>query len=127
MAKRNLQVNTKVIASVTDSAEKLLRGTCQPRVLCVAPAWNEGERIARVVQAVPGEFVETTVVVDDGSGDDTAFHAENSGAIVIRSGANRGVGAAIRSGIDYAIANGYDIVAVACGRSSRRPGSTWSR
>src|ERR1700720_2374989 len=81
-----------------------------PRVLCVAPAWNEGERIARVVKAVPGDFVEATVVVDDGSTDGTADHAEGAGATVIRSGANRGVGAAIRSGIDHAIQHGYDIV-----------------
>ena len=121
MAERNIQVNTEVIAGVTKTAEKLFEGPGRPRVLCVAPAWNEGERIARVVRAVPGEFVETTVVVDDGSGDDTAFHAENSGATVIRSGANRGVGAAIRSGIDYAIANGYDIVVIVSGGGKTPP------
>jgi len=93
----------------------------QPRVLCVAPAWNEGERIARVVQAVPGDFVETTVVVDDGSTDDTADHAQGAGAMVIRSGANRGVGAAIRSGIDHAIEAGYDIVVIVSGGGKTPP------
>ena len=85
------------------------------RVLCVAPAWNEGERISSVVKAIPRDVVETMVVVDDGSTDDTAIHAESAGAIVIRHGANRGVGAAIRSGIDYAIENGYDTVAIVSG------------
>lgn len=93
----------------------------RPRVLCVAPAWNEGERIARVVRAVPPDAVETTVVVDDGSSDDTADHAENAGARVIRTGENRGVGAAIRSGIDYAIANGYDIVVIVSGGGKTPP------
>src|SRR5947209_5855410 len=79
----------------------------QARVLCVAPAWNEGERIARVVEAVPQDVVEATVVVDDGSSDATGDYAERAGATVIRQGANRGVGAAIRAGIDYARANGY--------------------
>src|SRR5262245_29385723 len=78
----------------------------RPRVLCVAPAWNEGERIARVVAAVPSDWVETTVVVDDGSTDETSHYAEAAGATVIRQGANKGVGAAIRSGIDYAIEHG---------------------
>ena len=93
----------------------------RPRVLCVAPAWNEGERIARVVRAVPSDFVETTVVVDDGSSDDTADHADAAGATVIRTGANRGVGAAIRSGIDYAIEHGYDIVVVVSGGGKTPP------
>jgi dolichol-phosphate mannosyltransferase len=93
----------------------------RPRVLCVAPAWNEGERIARVVTAVPRDVVERTVVVDDGSTDDTAEHAERSGAAVIRAGQNRGVGAAIRSGIDYAIEHGYEIVVVVSGGGKTPP------
>ena len=93
----------------------------RPRVLCVAPAWNEGERIARVVQAVPDDIVETTVVVDDGSSDNTADFAEAAGATVIRAGQNRGVGAAIRSGIDYAIEHGYDIVVVVSGGGKTPP------
>ncbi|MFY9556810.1 MAG: glycosyltransferase family 2 protein [Blastocatellia bacterium] len=93
----------------------------RPRVLCVAPAWNEGERIARVVGAVPGDFVETTVVVDDGSTDDTANYAKAAGATVIRSASNRGVGAAIRSGIDFAIEQGYDIVVVVSGGGKTPP------
>ena len=91
------------------------------RVLCVAPAWNEGERIARVVEAVPREMVEATVVVDDGSSDATGDYAERAGARVIRQGNNRGVGAAIRAGIDYARAEGYDIVVVVSGGGKTPP------
>jgi dolichol-phosphate mannosyltransferase len=98
-----------------------LEANARPRVLCVAPAWNEGERIARVVSAVPADFVETTVVVDDGSSDDTADYAKGAGAIVIRSAVNRGVGAAIRSGIDHAIEHGYDIVVVVSGGGKTPP------
>jgi dolichol-phosphate mannosyltransferase len=91
------------------------------RVLCVAPAWNEGERIARVVKAIPRDIVETTVVVDDGSTDGTAAYAEGAGATVIRAGSNRGVGAAIRSGIDYAIGHGYEIVVIVSGGGKTPP------
>ncbi len=90
-------------------------GTGKPRVLCVAPAWNEGQRIARVVETIPRESVELTVVVDDGSTDDTAQQARAAGALVIRNEKNSGVGAAIRHGIDYAIKHGYDIVVVISG------------
>ncbi len=93
----------------------------KPRVLCVAPAWNEGERIARVVKAVPRESVETMLVVDDGSTDSTASFAESAGATVLKSPGNRGVGAAIRSGIDYAIENGYTVVVIVSGGGKTPP------
>lgn len=136
MAKRDFKVIVDVTTSAVDEGtvdtattaidfreerEGRARLTARPRVLCVAPAWNEGERIARVVKAVPGDWVETTVVVDDGSSDDTANYAEGAGATVIRSGANRGVGAAIRSGIDYAIEHGYEIVVVVSGGGKTPP------
>src|SRR5262249_25492875 len=92
----------------------------EERVLCIAPAWNEGERIARVVSAVPG-CVHETVVVDDGSSDDTARFAESAGATVIRQGTNRGVGAAIRSGIDYAQEKGYEVVVIVSGGGKTPP------
>lgn len=95
--------------------------TRHPRVLCIAPAWNEGERIARVVRGVPPNVVETVVVVDDGSTDDTARFAEEAGAVVLRQGVNRGVGAAIRRGIDYAIEHGYEIVVVVSGGGKTPP------
>jgi dolichol-phosphate mannosyltransferase len=107
--------------SASRALDLTLRTRPQPRVLCVAPAWNEGERIARVVEAVPRSVVEATVVVDDGSSDATGDHAERAGATVIRQGANRGVGAAIRAGIDYARANGYDIVVIVSGGGKTPP------
>jgi len=91
------------------------------RVLCVAPAWNEGERITRVVQSVKPGLVDALLVVDDGSADDTAERAEAAGAGVLRSGRNRGVGAAIRSGIDHAIAHQFDIVVIISGGGKTPP------
>ncbi|MGB7622849.1 MAG: glycosyltransferase family 2 protein [Terriglobia bacterium] len=91
------------------------------RVLCVAPAWNEGERITRVVKAIPREVADGIVVVDDGSSDDTAERARAAGATVISQGSNRGVGAAIRSGIDFALKGGYDIVVILSGGGKTPP------
>ena len=92
-------------------------------MLCIAPAWNEGERIARVVTAVPREWAEATLVVDDGSTDATAAYAEGAGATVLKQGNNRGVGAAIRSGIDYARERGFDVVVIVSGggKTGRAP------
>lgn len=115
MAEREYKVNRE------SRAEPAERTRPKPRILCVAPAWNEGERIARVVSAVPRDLVETTVVVDDGSTDDTASHAEAAGATVIRCPTNRGVGAAIRNGIDYAVQQSYEIVVVVSGGGKTPP------
>jgi dolichol-phosphate mannosyltransferase len=121
MAKGQCVMETDVIAKTSEADVSLSRRAERARVVCVAPAWNEGKRIARVVRAVPADFVETTVVVDDGSSDDTADHAENAGATVIRSERNRGVGAAIRSGIDYAIQHGYEAVVIVSGGGKTPP------
>lgn len=56
------------------------------------------ELLPKINAFVPAEGI---VVVDDGSTDDTARIAGESGAFVIRHSANRGKGAALRSGIEY--------------------------
>ncbi len=93
----------------------------RPRVCCVLPAWREETRVGAVVQAVPREVVDTVVVVDDGSSDDTAGAAERAGAVVVRHPVNRGVGAAIRSGIDWARDHGFDLVVIGSGGGKTPP------
>ena len=92
-----------------------------PRILCITAAWNEGERIRRVVESVPKSACEAVVVIDDGSTDDTAAHAEAAGAIVLRQPQNRGVGAALRRGYEYGLEHGYDIIAAVHG-GGKTPG-----
>jgi dolichol-phosphate mannosyltransferase len=121
MAEREFKVNRVGESDLSEARDVAVSTKARPRVLCVAPAWNEGERIARVVNAVPWDYVETMVVVDDGSADETADFAERAGATVIRAAGNRGVGAAIRSGIDFAIEHGYEIVVVVSGGGKTPP------
>ncbi len=71
----------------------------------VIAAYNEGAVIRRVV----GEVVEQgwpVVVVDDGSRDDTASAARQPGAVVLKHAVNLGQGAALQTGIDYALRKG---------------------
>jgi len=51
-----------------------------------------------------------TVVIDDGSGDNTSEEASRAGVKVIKHVLNRGVGAATKTGIEYAKLTGADTV-----------------
>ena len=66
----------------------------------VIPAYNEGHGIAAVVGRVPEAPPEAEVpAVDGASADDTAARAAEAGARVERHPANRGNGAAVKTGI----------------------------
>jgi dolichol-phosphate mannosyltransferase len=91
------------------------------RVLIVIPAYNEEGKVGIVVSKIPADMAQQVVVVNDCSTDCTAAEAEKAGARVINHGHNMGVGAGIRTGIDYAIANGYNIVAILSGDDQHDP------
>ena len=66
-------------------------------------------REAAVIHDVVREVVAAgypAVVVDDGSPDDTADRARAAGAIVLRHAINLGQGAALQTGLDYALRHG---------------------
>jgi glycosyltransferase involved in cell wall biosynthesis len=77
------------------------------RIAALIPALNEGHNIANVVRGVL-PYVAGAVVVDDGSIDDTAQVASEAGAIVLRHESNRGKGAALKTGFQYLMDQGYD-------------------
>ena len=66
------------------------------RVAVVVPAFREEARIAEVVQAAR-RHVDTVVVVDDCSPDQTSARAAEAGAVVLRHEVNRGKGAGLKT------------------------------
>jgi glycosyltransferase involved in cell wall biosynthesis len=90
------------------------------RVAAVVPAFNEASTIADVVTGALAH-VETVIVVDDGSTDDTAARARAAGADVIRHVHNRGKGQAVRSGLAHALAGPFTHVLLMDGDLQHRP------
>ena len=75
----------------------------------VIPAYHEAKVLRRVVAGVR-RMGPQVVVVDDGSTDSTAEEALAAGATVLRHVVNLGQGAALQTGIDYALAQGAECV-----------------
>ena len=79
------------------------------KVLIVIPAHNEAQKIYSVVQNVIDRGYDV-VVIDDGSSDSTADKARKAGAVVLKHFVNRGYGAALETGNQYALRNNYDVI-----------------
>jgi glycosyltransferase involved in cell wall biosynthesis len=81
----------------------------RPSVTVVIAAYNEGASVGDVVRELLATYPDV-VVVDDGSGDDTAERARAAGASVLTHLINRGQGAALQTGLCYALAHGAEII-----------------
>lgn len=92
-----------------------------PRIVAIAPVYNEKGKIGRAVSKVPRDFVAETVVVSDASDDGSDEEARAAGATVLRHDRTMGVGAAIRTGLKYGLAQGYDILVVMAGNDKDEP------
>ena len=68
------------------------------RTAAIIPAWNEERAIAGVVHETL-KYVDTVIVVDDGSTDRTVACARTAGAVIVSHALNSGPGAATMTGI----------------------------
>ena len=79
------------------------------RVLVVVPAFNAERTVGGIVRGCRA-VVDEVLVIDDGSIDRTAAEAVDAGARVMSHAANRGKGAALKTGFGLALQRGYDAV-----------------
>ena len=79
------------------------------RVFVVVPAYNEASAVHDVARDLLAEFP-NVIVVDDGSPDTTGDEARRAGAVVLRHALNRGQGASLQTGIDYALRRGAEVI-----------------
>jgi polyprenyl-phospho-N-acetylgalactosaminyl synthase len=69
----------------------------------VIAAYNEENSIVKVVGSLKKAGYEHIIVVDDGSSDNTYEAAKRAGAIALQHIVNRGQGASLQTGMDYAL------------------------
>ncbi len=76
----------------------------------VVPAYNEMSRIGKTLSRLKYRSFDNIVVVDDGSKDKTGELALSSGVWVVTHPINCGQGAALQTGIDFALQRGARII-----------------
>jgi len=86
---------------VNERIDLPLRST-RPDTWVVVPLYNEASVIADVVRDIRTTFPQV-VCVDDGSSDGSAVAARKGGAVVVQHPVNLGQGAALQTGIAYAL------------------------
>lgn len=79
------------------------------KIVCVIPAYNEEVRLKTVISKVK-PLVDVIIIVDDGSRSKITELADQAGVFVLRHLINRGQGAALQTGSDYALKLGADII-----------------
>lgn len=79
------------------------------KIFCVIPAFNEEKNIKTIIdQILP--IADRVVVVDDGSTDNTIGLIKQEKITILKHIINRGQGAALRTGTEYCLNNGADII-----------------
>jgi len=87
----------------------------------IIPAYNEAERLSRLLPALPKDQVDLVVVVNDASTDATAEVARHHGACIIDHIERTGPGPAIRDAIDLLRSREFDAVAVMAANGKHAP------
>src|SRR5207245_604416 len=89
--------------------------------LAVVPCYDTVESTHALLAKFPADREYDVLLVDDGSSDGTAELLRGSGFGVVLHGRNRGLGAAIKTGIRHALDHGYEVVAILAGNGKDDP------
>lgn len=79
------------------------------KLLIIIPAYNEAESLRGVIERLRSTCPQYDyIIVNDGSTDETEELCEKNGYNVINHTVNKGLAEAMRTGMKYALENGYD-------------------
>jgi len=91
-----------------------------PAIAALIPVYNGADHVADVIRGTR-RWLREVLVVDDGSLDQTARVARESGARVLRLPSNRGKGAAIRAGLSVLLGETHSHVLMLDGDGQHEP------
>lgn len=92
------------------------------KILIIIPAYNEEENIVRVTDHLIADYPQYDyVIINDGSSDHTAQICREHGYRMIDHPVNLGLAGAVRTGMKYAMAHGYDAAIQFDGDGQHRP------
>jgi glycosyltransferase involved in cell wall biosynthesis len=82
------------------------------KVIIVMPAFNTGKTLAKTIREIPTGIADDIILVNDGSRDNTKTIAEGLGLTVISHERNKGYGAALKTGFNWALDLNAGIIVV---------------
>ena len=82
---------------------------CSKRICILIPAYNAQETLGSVLKKIEPLKMDT-LVVNDGSSDETKRVASENGAQLLEHSLNLGKGAALQTGFQYILQNDYQVV-----------------
>lgn len=85
------------------------------KILAAAFAFNEGDKIRRTVARHPQPRDYDLMVMDDGSTDGSVLSLAGTGILILRNEKNRGIGAAMKRVLEFALTENYDVVVIQAG------------
>ncbi|MCL4518841.1 MAG: glycosyltransferase [Thaumarchaeota archaeon] len=102
-----LVASVEYVATHSHAGEARTSSTSSKNVLIIVCAYNEARSLPHLLSTLQGM---DTLVVDDGSLDDTMKVARRFGAMVLEHDRRLGKTASLADGLSFAIQNSYDIV-----------------
>lgn len=94
-------------------------------IILIIPCYNEAKKIELTLQELQEkldrELIDEILVIDDGSDDNSGDIARSFDVTVRRHRRRMDVGASVKTGIDYALDNSYDIIVVQTATGKDRP------
>ena len=103
---KNLSLNmNRIVSEIAISNFKQDANEIRNSITLLIPAYNEVKSLPKVLSEIPSNLLDhkiCTVVVDDGSNDDTYKIAIEYGAYCLRHETNLGQGSALLTGINFA-------------------------
>ena len=91
------------------------------RVLTTVVAFNEARKLKTEFERFTPGLTDEVLLVDDGSTDESALVGKQAGVSVVTHPKRRGVGAAVRTAIKYALEHEYDVLTIMAGNDKDRP------